>query len=308
MTISEANAVQPYRPVASSESIRSCPPSWQLGRQYKEGERVTQIQELTIFECKEYPFTDSCGDPASQVGIGPIYEDVWRAVGKCVNGEVVDDITIASAATQLEKQRPTKKPTRGPRPNTGPIQSTAMLEKSDGSSSCGPRFKRNSSYSHNDIASVGGINYQCNLSRFCGRPKYHPGRSKQWDWVWDKLGPCDGLHGSNREPAKSVNVSNNKQKPGPRPTNAKRPQKNKKPNKKPSKPQPRPQNIRPLTPANAYKQDSSPSGSKSAKSGRCPPMWNLDQEYLAGDSVGAEGRVYTCKGHPASGEHCTRVK
>ena len=56
--------------------------------------------------------------PVAEVGIGPISNNVWRGVGRCVNRKQVDEgssvtpLVENALETNLSELKPTKEPTR----------------------------------------------------------------------------------------------------------------------------------------------------------------------------------------------------
>ena len=58
--------------------------------------------------------------PAAEVGISPISNNVWRVVGRCVDGKQVDEgssvtpLVENALETNSSKSKPTKEPIRRP--------------------------------------------------------------------------------------------------------------------------------------------------------------------------------------------------
>lgn len=102
--VEDANEAMSTQTTESTTGVL-CPAEWNVIYTYDTGDRVTLRESLTVYECKEPPFNVLCSNTAYEVGKGPIYEHVWKVVGRCVNGKVVDsavDGTVVAAATVPE--------------------------------------------------------------------------------------------------------------------------------------------------------------------------------------------------------------
>lgn len=103
-----------------------CPLEWELNHDYSEFDKVTYRDTLTIYECKEWPLSALCSGEAYAVGKGPLFQDVWREVGKCVGGRAklyqdetlnLDTVALTNAESSLESTStkvPDKEPTHYP--------------------------------------------------------------------------------------------------------------------------------------------------------------------------------------------------
>eukprot|EP00804_Cyclotella_cryptica_P022434 CCRYP_015087-RA/>CCRYP_015087-RA protein AED:0.05 eAED:0.05 QI:1338/1/1/1/0.88/0.8/10/1018/702 len=84
-----------------------CPASWDSGYPYSSGDRVTLPSTMTIYECREEPFGNFCADKAYEVGVeGGVFQNAWKAVGKCVNGRVVEDDSAGDITSNLVQTLP----------------------------------------------------------------------------------------------------------------------------------------------------------------------------------------------------------
>jgi len=314
-----SNQAQNYLGVNDIGFTGTCPdPPWQLHHTYKAGERVTSYSSTTttgsasatiiVYECKEYPFTASCGDPAAEVGSGPIYRNVWRVVGVCdeENGRVIEG-SVANSGTPLEtnlskREEPTRRPTTtrptpNSRPNTNsrPSQYTSgsaqiMVRPAPDGDDCEPQFQRNKSYCEKAKVSFRGSNYQCTLPKFCDKNKFEPAKGKYWTLVWEDLGSCNSRNGGSG----SVSENSPASTPGDRPARPQRPTA--------TKPATKPEPAVTIsagnedTSANLILDGQQDDGEDDDQA--CPPLWALNYDYSEGETVGANWQVYRCKGHP----------
>jgi len=291
-TADQGYTIQAHRPQDSSTNDGSfaCPPHWQLRYPYAAGDRVTHADSPLVFECRDYPFSESCPDPGSEPIVGPIYASVWRTVGRCVDDRVVEGI-VANSGTSLETNlskrdpptgRPTRQPTKVSGARPGGLSSSGTVQSAP--QACGPAFHADQAHADHDVVSNGDQNFRCLLPRWCAMPKFEPGNGAYWTLVWEELGRCTVPA---NQPGVKPLVSANE-----RPT--KRPSNNKPPNERPNN------NERPKPPANTN-PPMQPELESPAQPEPCPSPWVLHHEYVAGETVSASGNIFSCRGYPQTG-------
>jgi hypothetical protein len=99
--------IPPTTPIAPTAPTSSCPPQYQSGQTYNEGDLVSNpipeiiSSSIPYFKCREFPFTPWCSQPAYEPGVTMSWEQAWELVGVCDVDGGSGGTSTSTAATTL---------------------------------------------------------------------------------------------------------------------------------------------------------------------------------------------------------------
>ena len=173
---------------------------------------------------------------------------------------------------------PTPKPIT-PQPNPQPVALISNL------SECYVPYDTNDAYALYHKVSHSGANYICMMSNWCSDPDYEPQVGDYWRVVWEYQGPCKDSSVAdtpivipqrpidpNTDTASFIEASQLAQEEELAAIE---------------------DHDEDTVKTEAFVDNSEP---------KCPSSWKMDYAYVGGDTVGAKGQIYTCKGFPYTGQ------
>ena len=150
-----------------------CPEGYLVGTSYEERDVVEN--NGVVYECKEEPYNQFCGQAGYEPGVDTHFRDAWLVLGSCTGTLAPSDSPTASPS-----QPPTSSPTRSQWELVGcPEEFDTTLQ---------------TSYSAGERVEYDGNVYECKpeFPSRCNQAGYEPSYGVEWSEAWTVLGSCSG--------------------------------------------------------------------------------------------------------------------